>query len=124
VRGKSGRGFWGLDRSIAQNASMADRSPKRKRVESVPLAGASGYSAQHSDQGRFWWAGALSDCWDCVDLGIGVTSTAKDKVMSRVADASPRDDGCQAVVIPDSTSLAVVNGFLRPEEYRTESLAN
>jgi len=31
---------------------MADSNPKRKRVEGVPLAGASGYSAQHSDQGR------------------------------------------------------------------------
>ena len=41
----------GLDRSIAQNASSANRSPKRKRVGGVPLAGASGYRAQHSDQG-------------------------------------------------------------------------
>jgi hypothetical protein len=30
---------------------MAHSNPKRKRVEGAPLAGASGYSAQHSDQG-------------------------------------------------------------------------
>jgi hypothetical protein len=32
---------------------MADSNPKRKREEGVPLAGASGYSAQQSDQGPF-----------------------------------------------------------------------
>jgi hypothetical protein len=42
---------WGFDRSIVQNAGIPDSDPKRKPVEGGPLAGASGYSTQDSDQG-------------------------------------------------------------------------
>jgi len=42
---------WGHDRSLEQNASIADSNPKRKRVEGGPPADALGYRAQRSNQG-------------------------------------------------------------------------
>ncbi len=49
--GQIGQADWRFDRSIVQNAGIPDSDPKRKPVEGGPLAGASGYSTQDSDQG-------------------------------------------------------------------------